>query len=238
MLTYSLDKEISMNMPTRYTVKTSLFFALVTAAASSGVVLAQNESVVTPPTQLMKYHDNTVNLKIQTRGYRLLSGTYTTSDQRISGGQDPDGKNKPGQTYDVSGGGSINFSVGRKGSKAVADWFSAEVGGNNNTFGKNPGELNFAFAGNLNLSIEGDGLNPDQPVSFSDIFLAQGHSASSNNWWFGGYLCTKVIEQDTNKVICDSANYPSMKFTFTRGNIDKNVHTPVDEVFVDIEKKN
>jgi hypothetical protein len=180
----------------------------------------------------MSYHDNTVRLNFQSPGYTLLGGSYNTTDQSISGGQDPDRKNNPPQSYDVSGGGKINFSVGRNGSERVADWFATRVGGNLNTFGKNPSKLNFAFQGELTLSIEGPGLDPDKPVVLPDIFLAQGHSSTSNNWWFGGLGCMKIIKKDTNAVTCKSNNYPSMSFTFVRGDKGEGRRTPVDEVYV------
>jgi hypothetical protein len=236
-----------MKTLTQCKIKTSLFLAFAVASTHGGLVLAQEattEATTTwmsstgSPTTRMSYHDNAVKMVMKNSGYSILGGTYTTSDQSISGGQDPNHKNNPPQTYDVSGDGKISFSVGRNGSEAVANWFASRAGGNLNTFGKNPGKLNFAFQGDLTLSIQGAGLSPDQPVVFKDIFLAQGHSGSTNNWWFGGFNCMKTAGNSTNEVVCKSANYPAMKFTFTRGDYTPLNRTPVDQVYVYISQSN
>ncbi|HEY9132954.1 MAG TPA: hypothetical protein VIM98_14475 [Dyella sp.] len=225
-----------MKTLTRCKIKTSLFLTLLATSAYSGLSLAQDTDPATPVTR-MSYHDNAVKLVIQSSGYTLLGGSYETMNQRISSGQDPDGKNSPPQRYDVTGHeGRISFEVGRKGSEQVAEWFAKRVGGNLNTFGKNPDRLNFAFQGDLSLSIEGPGLDPDKPVVLPNIFLAQGHSGSTNNWWFGGQTCMKVIEFDSNKVQCTSTSYPSMTFTFIRGDINASKRTPIDEVYVYIKQ--
>jgi len=225
-----------MKTLTRCKIKTALLLVLTVTSAYSGLSLAQEVDTESPNT-LMTYHDNAVKLKIQTAGYTLMGGSYKTSDQSITHGQDPAGKNRPGQTYDVSGSeGRTDFIVGRKGSSQVAVWFSDKIGASHNTFGHDPGELNFAFLGELTLMIEGPDLNPDYPVTFQGIALAQGHSGATNNWWFGGRHCAGFYGAITNKVECYTPNYPSMKFTFVRGKIDMLNSTPVDEVYIYIEK--
>lgn len=218
-----------MKTLTQCKIKTSLILAIVATSAYSSVLLAQDMNADTP-VERMSYHDNTVSFVIKSPGYTLLGGNYVTSGQIITSGQDPDNKNRPPQTYDVAGyDGSVTFDVGRKGSEKVANWFSNQVGANNNTFGHDPSKLNFAFSGTLTLSIQGPGLKPDIPVILEQIFLAQGHSGASNNWWFGGIACTRVAVAD--QVNCRSANYPTMTFSFVRG---KGQHgfNAVDEVDV------
>jgi hypothetical protein len=215
-----------MKMLTQCKIKTSLVLIFAAASVYSGLSLAQDMDGATPVT-LMKYHNNTVTLKIKSPGYMLLGGSYVTKDQSISGGQDPHEKNKPPQSYDVSGGGEITFSVGRNGSERVGNWFASQVGGSHNTFGKNPDKLNFAFNGDLSLLIDGPGLSSSHPVSLPDIFLAQGHTYAANNWWFGGLACTRFATLD--QVSCRSANYPTMTFVFVRGQGQYGLN-PVDEV--------
>jgi hypothetical protein len=82
------------------------------------------------------------------------------------------------------------FSVGRKGSSDVAGWWSVRVQPDQNTFGSYPGELNFAFGGKLYFTIFIDGASDTLVVN--DIFMAQGHSGSSNNWWIGGPKCQRT----------------------------------------------
>lgn len=231
-----------MKMPMRCTVKTSLLFALITTATYSSMSLAQDMSATNgpaslaqgidpaAPTERMSYHDNYVYFTVKTSGYTLQGGTYKTTDRSITSGQDPDGKNDPPHSYEMNPHeGSFGFTVGRKGSGQVASWFSSFVGPNNNTFGHNPDDLNFAFRGNLSLTIEGSGLDRG-PVNFPDIFIAQG-KAVGNNWWFGGTRCT--TQKSGNRVECQSDNYPSKKFVFQRGGEGNN--NTANDVFVYIE---
>jgi len=220
----------------RRKIKTSLLLSLIVASTCSGSSLAQDAATV-PPTERMTYRDNYVYLVIKTDDYKLQGGSYVTSDRSITSGQDPDGKNDPPNTYYVRAhDGAIGFSVGRKGSTQVADWFSSKLRPNNNTFNSHPDKLNFAFVGNLSLSIAGPGLKPNVPVNFPDIYLAQGHSGSTNNWWFGGPGCTTAFGPMTDQVTCRSSNYPSMTFTFLRGNNGGILHNAPDEVLVYIKQ--
>jgi len=201
---------------TRGNIKTCLLFAIAAACAHSGLSLAQATDATTPG-ERMTYRNNEVHLQIVTPGYTLMGGTYETYARSITSGQDPQDRNKPPQTYDISGhDGTISFSVGRKGSEHVADWFSERLANYNNTFGKHPGKLNFAFAGNLALAIQGPGLSPESPVGLLDIVFAQGRTVLANNWWFGGLHCRRATGV-LDKVTCPSNTHPSMTFTFVRG---------------------
>ncbi|HEY9132027.1 MAG TPA: hypothetical protein VIM98_09750 [Dyella sp.] len=225
-----------MNSLPRCKTKASLLLALMAISTYSGLSLAQDTDV-TAPTERMTYRDNYVYLQVKSGDYKLLSGTYETKDRSITSGQDPNGKNDPPHSYDVRGhDGAIGFSVGRKGSSSVADWFNRLAGGNRNTYGKSPDSLNFAFTGDLKLSIQGPGLNPNEPVVLPDIVLAQGKKMAANLWWFGGPNCTNVGNANVDKATCRSSNYPSMKFTFVRGQVDFWNNNASDEVYVYIEK--
>lgn len=215
-----------MKTLTQCKIKTSLVLVFTLASVYSGVLLAQEMDDGAPTTR-MKYQSNTVTLRIKSPAYTLLGGSYVTKDQSISSGQDPRERNTPPQSYDVSGSGEITFSVGRHGSGRVANWFSSLVGGSHNTFGNDPDKLNFAFDGDLSLLIDGPGLSPNHPVFLPDIFLAQGHTYASNNWWFGGLGCTRFATLD--QVTCRSANYPTMTFIFVRGRGQFGLN-PVDDV--------
>ena len=212
-----------MKTLTRSSIKPCVLLAMAALSGYSGLSLTQATQPVTP-TERMTYRNNQVYLQIKTPGYKLLGGQYDTYARSITSGQDPEGRNNPPQTYDVSGhDGSISFNVGRKGSEQVADWFSSHLGASSNTFGDSPGKLNFAFAGNLALAIQGPGLNPDTPVLLPDIFFAQGRKVLANNWWFGGLQCKRApgfIDQAS----CRSSSHPSITFTFVRGYTDMGPH--------------
>lgn len=227
---------------TRSNIRTCLLLAIAAMSAYSGLSLAQ-ETTATLPSERMTYRNNEVHLLVLSPGYTLMGGTYDTFARSITSGQDPQDKNKPPQTYDISGhDGTLSFSVGRKGSEQVADWFSHRLATYNNTFGKNPDKLNFAFAGNLALAIQGPGLNPDTPVRFPDIVFAQGRKVLANNWWFGGLYCTRVLGV-LDKLVCPSNTHPSMTFTFVRGFIEERPDAGVilsnasNEVYVYISQR-
>lgn len=84
----------------------------------------------------------------------------------------------------------FNFIVKRKGSSDVAEFYKQHINTNQNTFNHNPGSLNFAFLGSLTLNIEN--IQGNNPYTFDDIMLAQGHTGAANNWWFGGKNCNNV----------------------------------------------
>lgn len=91
---------------------------------------------------------------------------------------------------------TMTVRAGRKASKEVAGWFKSAIGGGSATgcgsFDKLPGELNFAFKGDLSFSHKG------RTYSGRDVVLAQGYNARSrNNWWIGGPNMSQLIEWPT-----------------------------------------
>ena len=123
-------------------------------------------------TAYMAYRQNEVCLT-GGEGIAIDSGTFTVSDLKITEGQDPDHRNDIGQVYTLDNG-VFTFEVGRSGSEAVADWFNEKfsgyndpsVNGDRTTFDHTAGELNFAFVGDLELSI----TSADYPGGLSVTF--------------------------------------------------------------------
>lgn len=169
-------------------------------------------------TYAFSYRDNVVDMPFKVNGYDLVTASYTLTDYSVSKGQDPDNKIKIGQTRTYSGNkGSMTFRVGRHKTTAVAKWFTSRIPASRTTFNQDPGALNFAFIGKLELTLSGGvlGVNEDT-YTLKDIAIAQGSTLFSNNWWFGGKKCT-YVSSDT--VTCDgtsSSGYP-VKFDFLRG---------------------
>jgi len=126
----------------------------------------------------MEYRDNEVFFAVTSNN--LSKGSFTVNEFSITDGQDPNGHIYKGFTASCGSDGKFIFSIGRKGSKSVAEWFSARVPANRTTFDHDPGELNFAMIGTLVLEIG------NKVCTFYNVALAQGHSGASNNWWFGG----------------------------------------------------
>ncbi|KAF9256623.1 hypothetical protein L218DRAFT_802702, partial [Marasmius fiardii PR-910] len=145
-------------------------------------------------------------------------GTFTVTAFRISPGQDPDIKNKVGDVHSFVGLTEYTqkfvFTCGRHGTSDVASFWNTNIPPYRSTFGHTAGDLNFAFLGTLSLNVPTD--DGPRRVTFTDIGLAQGHSGSTNNWWFGGKNCT---HEYGNKVSCTGTdqNGKSVKFTFLRG---------------------
>lgn len=113
---------------------------------------------------------------------------------------------------------TISYSIGRKGSDDVSNWWSNHVGdSSHNTFNHEPDKLNFAFIGTLTLSetfIPGDTSND---WVLDGIAIGQGSSGSSNNWWFGGTNC-QYVNDATNTVICPGTQgNQTAYFLFQRG---------------------
>lgn len=146
---------------------------------------------VTSEVSAMSYHDNNVTLQ-GSGGIQITSGTFEVKELSITSGQDPDGRNYVGQVHTLTSG-HFTFEVGRSGSGAVASWFNARLSGYNDdsvngdrtTFDHTAGDLNFAFIGDMTLSLTGPGFTQGITVNFPDVAFAQGKSGLSNNWWFG-----------------------------------------------------
>ncbi|KAF9258074.1 hypothetical protein L218DRAFT_796533, partial [Marasmius fiardii PR-910] len=146
-------------------------------------------------------------------------GDFTVTDFKISSGQDPDNKNKVGDVHSFIGFTEYTqkfvFTCGRHGTSDVASFWNTNIPADKNTFGHTAGDLNFAFLGTLFLNVSTQ--DGSRRVTFTDIGLAQGHSGSTNNWWFGGKNCK---HEGDNEVTCNGTdqNGNTVKFTFLRGN--------------------
>ncbi len=138
----------------------------------------------------MKYHDNDVYIKPS--GFSLFEdgnksyGTFVIDDYSVTSGQDPDNHICKKKVIQIDKDGKLTFSLGRKGSESVAEWWSSNVRKECNTFNEDPDDLNFAFEGTLTLNVDSDLLGGRKTLVFKNICMAQGHSAGRNNWWFGG----------------------------------------------------
>ena len=154
---------------------------------------ASPEEAVTPEdvSLAMTYRNNEVTVQ-GSGGIQITSGTFTVKEFSITPGQDPDGKNYVGKVHNLSGG-KFSFEVGRQGSSTVASWFNERlsryndnsVNGDRTTFDHTAGDLNFAFIGDLRLSVTTSAYPQGITVTFPDAAFAQGKSGLSNNWWFG-----------------------------------------------------
>ena len=168
----------------------------------------------------MTYRDNSVTFSLAGSGYSLVNGSYTVDTFSVTSGQDPQGRIHQGLQASMNGGGGMTFSVGRKGSEGVANWFNAQVPASQTTFGHGAGKLNFAFLGTLRMKLTGGILGGGaETFTFGKVALAQGHSGASNNWWFGGRNCVNI---DSNRVSCEGVDSKgsAVSFVFWRGGND------------------
>jgi hypothetical protein len=79
--------------------------------------------VVVPNASAMSYHDNYVDFPtFFGTAWTLNSAQFIVEDLSITSGQDPNPRNRVGDVKELIGGRSFMFSVGRKGSKTVANW--------------------------------------------------------------------------------------------------------------------
>ncbi len=180
----------------------------------------------------MTYRDNDVYFKL-TQGYSLISGSYTVSSFSITSGQDPDHHIYAGLKVTCGSNGKMTFSIGRKGSEEVANWFNNRVPASQNTFNHGAGDLNFAFLGTLVLTITGGILGAGQETfTFYDVALAQGHSGSSNNWWFGGQHCSYIQNNQVNGLGVNSKGAP-VSFIYLRGGNDVSTVEVTPNTFVE-----
>lgn len=177
------------------------------------------------PAGAMTYRDNMVKVPVN-GGYTNLYGTFTIRSYSITPGQDPKGHIHSGLMQSFSrDDDTMTWSIGRRESSTVGDWWKSNISANQNTFNDNPRELNFAFLGTLTLELSGGILKTNRDTyTLTDIAIAQGHAApTTNNWWFGGKNC---VHQSGNKVKCtgtSTAGYP-VYFYFQRGG------NPIDEI--------
>jgi hypothetical protein len=146
----------------------------------------------------MTYHDNYVYFL---GGFFTVdSGKFVVEDYYIPSAQDPDHNIESGTEIELdmqdlsSGiGGRLDFVLGRSGSTNVANWWKNRVSSDENNYNSEPDKLNFAMKGTLTLSISTFGN-----TVMKDIFLAQGHNSSGNNWWIGGPNCKHWLEDEDN----------------------------------------
>lgn len=139
----------------------------------------------------MTYRDNVVRIT-SANGIGITGGTYTLNELSITSGQDPNGYNYVGKQYTLFNQ-ELSFTVGRSGSSAVATWFNSRMSGYNNpsvngdrtTFDEAAGNLNFAFVGDLSLTVTNNDYPNGMTITFPNIGIAQGSTWLSNNWWFG-----------------------------------------------------
>jgi len=131
----------------------------------------------------------------ESEAWNITGGTFTLKDFHVTTGQDPDNHLKKGNSYVMDSKNQFLFVLGRKKSKEVANSFNVACPHDRNTFNHTAGELNFWMKGDLKLTFK-NGLT----YTFQNIFLAQGHSGLSNNWWFGADNMTnsqkKIIAYD------------------------------------------
>lgn len=190
------------------------------AVVSSVITEGQNSSLAntTPVGALATYHDNAVEMTNKT-AYTIEEGKFILSTFSItSGQQDPKRSPYVGQPYSYSGNsGKMTFRAGRKGSSDVANWWIKEISSNQNTFNHDPEDLNFAFVGDLFITLSGGGkLAEPNKYTITGAAFAQGNSSQSNNWWFG---CKNGRYDKDNTIKCTASSptgFP-VSFYFLRG---------------------
>ncbi len=173
----------------------------------------------------MEYRKNDVYFKMYfgtsgTDDYPLINGTYTIDSFAVTSGQDPKNKIYKGLTVSCGKDGKMTFEVGRKNSESVATWFNNNISSSQSTFGHTAGTLNFAFLGTLQLTLTIAG--GQETFTFYNIALAQGHTVSRNNWWFGGKNCSHT---KNNRVLCNGKNSRGKEVTFEFWRGDNDVNT-------------
>lgn len=173
-----------------------------------------------------EYQNNIIKLPFSPPGgYSLVEATYTITELSISDGQDPEKKNKVGDVKHWSGpNGSITFQVGRHLSDKVSNWWIERISPSENTFNANPKGLNFAFLGKMDLKITGGILGSNtKTYTLENVGIAQGHSGSANNWWFGSK--TGQYSGDNTVRVTGKEGFEDVYFWFKRGDGNE-----VDEV--------
>ena len=151
----------------------------------------------------MTYHDNEVIVKTIQHSYGNLDdgnvisllavpwtieiGRYELTDFDVTSGQDPDHNLNLvyGLIFSLNSNSGFVFTVGRKGSKEVAESFNRACPPEHNTFGHTADELNFWMKGTMTLLFRNG-----KRYTFPNTFFAQGHAAAVNNWWFGNDAMT------------------------------------------------
>ena len=140
-------------------------------------------------------HSNTVTLESdQIESISYIDGTFVITDgQPYESG--PTAKNKGKGVWEIT------VNCGRKKSDAVAQKFNSLAGGEYHEYapkggGGTPDELNFMFGVTVTFSNAA-------PIT---LYLAQGSSPSTNNWWIGGQ---NVINDGKPDLVLISNNLPT-----------------------------
>ena len=181
----------------------------------------------------MTYRKNTVMLT-SAKGLTIMSGSFVVNELCITSGQDPDGKNQPGQTH-VLQNGVFSFEVGRSGSTTVADWFNAKFSGYNDpsidgdrtTFDHTAKKLNFAFVGDLSIIVSSSDSSEELSVTFPGVAFAQGSTGISNNWWFAQLSGQHTRDSDGPDVLLTFGRTPAgdpVFASFVRGGSGNDVN--------------
>lgn len=163
-------------------------FCILTAIAVLCCTVSTSALEMVP---YMTYRENAVILSAAS-DIHIVNGAFTVTDLCVTTGQDPSGLNYVGQIHTLENG-RFTFEVGRSGSSEVADWFNAKfsgynsdsVNGDRTTFDQTAEKLNFAFQGDLNLTVTTANCPQGVSVTFPGVVFAQGSTLFSNNWWFG-----------------------------------------------------
>lgn len=98
---------------------------------------------------------------------------------------------------------TITMDCGRHGTSSVADSFNKYCGGKHHEYapdgggGGTPDKLNFYFRVNLTIELNG------QSYDVNNVCLAQGHYATTNNWWIGG--ANVVKNGDASLIVASGA---------------------------------
>jgi hypothetical protein len=176
----------------------SLFFLLLTTEWVYACDTRQNDWYV-------DYTNNYTTPMPTTNGFNIVKFTFEAQDKKVTPSQVPkcDKENLP-KTYTIIDKNKISFFEGRKGSSDVATYFNNLAPPNKNVYNHTAGSLNFAFHGNMHITLSGGGLIGNQDYTINDIVVAQGSSGSTNNWWLGGKTCSNIGDK---MVRC--AGYPS-----------------------------
>ena len=177
---------------------------------------------------------NVVKFKLE-KGYSFINinGSYghfkinnysVTKDQIKS-----DSNIKTNEIIAINSDGELTFIVNRKKSTDVASWWTKEIGSKHCTFNEEPEELNFAVLGDLEINVTGGIFGETtKTIKYQNVALAQGHTATRNNWWFGGkhflYLNhNRAISSNENQIECTA-----IRGTEETGDLDVNIVHLVD----------
>lgn len=177
----------------------------------------------------VQYETNDVKLTAAA-GMTITDGSFTVRDFRIASGQDPDEKNGVGQVHSLQNG-VFSFESGRSASEEVAAWFNGKLSGYNDpsvtgdrtTFDQTAGKLNFAFIGDLDLTVRTEQYPDGLKVTFPNVAFAQGSTLFTNNWWFGQLTGQHTKDSDgayTLLAIGKTASGEEVFASFLRGDND------------------